>query len=310
VVRYGVVVHLLAVILGLAGAARADVAIPARVDLTIGDWAIYAGQLRDVDNQKIDQKITVRIEATPDGKPLVVWYRDAVWQREYLPTGVVGSGLYALHVGPGSEAHAEPVKCLLQRTEVPCTHVHIVGLRQTLDARLSPKVRAGGLLALEIGDADQLLRLTLTSYGHGATVDWGSDAPDKALAAPAFDGKAFVDGVRWNGSEEPMVPTLGFGAYEARGDLDRAIVHRYVKRELSALTACYARALVDHRELAGTVATSFAIDEAGRVSDVTAAGVDDAVAACMARVLGAIQLPSAKHGTRASVAITCAPRGW
>jgi hypothetical protein len=89
---------------------------------------------------------------------------------------------------------------------------------------------------------------------------------------------------------------MAFGQPLANGDLDKAIIRRYVKREVSKIRECYTKALVGNSELEGTVQAQFFITPNGSVASATGSGVDPQVANCVAAVLKAIEFPKPKGG--------------
>ncbi len=86
------------------------------------------------------------------------------------------------------------------------------------------------------------------------------------------------------------------GQPQSVGDLDKAIIRRYVKRALPQVKACYEKALATQPDLAGTVSTQFFIASNGVVASANAAGVDGEVAACVAAVIKGIEFPKPKGG--------------
>lgn len=76
------------------------------------------------------------------------------------------------------------------------------------------------------------------------------------------------------------------------GNLDKAIVRRYVKRNVSKLRYCYEKQRLADEKLAGTVTATFAITPQGSVSEATADGVSSEVSTCVASVLKIIKYPS------------------
>jgi hypothetical protein len=91
----------------------------------------------------------------------------------------------------------------------------------------------------------------------------------------------------------------------AIGALDKAIIRRYIRRELTKITYCYEKELIASPALAGEVATDFLIAPDGRVQSASATGVSDAVANCVAGVLRAIEFPRSGDGaTRVSYPFT------
>lgn len=80
------------------------------------------------------------------------------------------------------------------------------------------------------------------------------------------------------------------------GGLDKAVVRRYVRRELSKIQYCYEKELLAHGELAGVVETQFLIQIDGRVSSVSTSGVSPEVSACVAGVIEKLEFPAQRAG--------------
>ncbi len=106
-----------------------------------------------------------------------------------------------------------------------------------------------------------------------------------------------------------VVPTVANAADP--GNLDKAIIRRYVKRNVQKLQYCYEKELLAKQNLAGTVATQFTITEQGVVGSVTASGVDPTVSSCMANVIKGIEFPKPKGtgGVTVSYPFTIRPTG-
>jgi hypothetical protein len=85
--------------------------------------------------------------------------------------------------------------------------------------------------------------------------------------------------------------SVSIGQASAQGDLDKAIIRRYIKRNIMKIEYCYEKQLLNKPGLAGTVQTQFTIGGDGKVISSTAAGVDDDVASCVAEVIQHIEFP-------------------
>ncbi len=101
-----------------------------------------------------------------------------------------------------------------------------------------------------------------------------------------------IGGVR--GARAP-VPMVSLGQPGAQGDLDKAIIRRYIKRNLQKIQYCYEKELMTKPRLAGTVQTQFTIGGDGKVTSSTGAGLDPAVASCVANVIHQIEFPKPKN---------------
>jgi len=90
------------------------------------------------------------------------------------------------------------------------------------------------------------------------------------------------------------VPTVSIGQPTAQGDLDKAIIRRYIKRNIRKIQYCYEKQLASKPGLAGTVQVQFTIGGDGRVSSSSGSGVDATVASCVAEVIQNIEFPRPK----------------
>ncbi len=95
-------------------------------------------------------------------------------------------------------------------------------------------------------------------------------------------------------AHDPHLPTVTLGEPNVVGDLDKAIIRRYIKRNIQKLTYCYEKQLLVKPDLEGTVSVQFFITPAGEVATSTASGIDPAVSTCAADVIKAIVFPTPK----------------
>ncbi|MFT3696690.1 MAG: AgmX/PglI C-terminal domain-containing protein [Kofleriaceae bacterium] len=93
------------------------------------------------------------------------------------------------------------------------------------------------------------------------------------------------------------LPSTTLGQANVTGDLDKAIIRRYIKRNIQKLEYCYEKTLLAKPGLKGTVTAKFTIDSGGLVSASTASGLDKDVSDCVARVIKDIEFPKPKSGT-------------
>jgi hypothetical protein len=95
------------------------------------------------------------------------------------------------------------------------------------------------------------------------------------------------------------------------GDLDKAIIRRYIKRHVQKLQYCYERELIAKPDLAGDVIVEFLIGPDGGVRSAVGMGLDEVVATCVADVVGAIEFPRSNIGasTRVTYPFTFRPSG-
>ena len=92
------------------------------------------------------------------------------------------------------------------------------------------------------------------------------------------------------------VPQLRIGQPSSVGDLDKAVIRRYIKRNINKVMYCYEKQLLTKPKLEGVVATEFFITPDGTVASAKATGVDPAVSTCIAAAIKDIQFPKPKGG--------------
>jgi hypothetical protein len=97
---------------------------------------------------------------------------------------------------------------------------------------------------------------------------------------------------RGNNHAAPL-PTVSIGqANPTPGDaLDKAIIRRYIKRNLQKIVYCYEKQLVAKPALAGTVTAKFEISGNGHVTSSSASGLDPNVESCIAQAIRTIEFP-------------------
>jgi hypothetical protein len=143
-----------------------------------------------------------------------------------------------------------------------------------------------------IGEVIELLDL---AHGAGFTA--------ARWVEPAQLPLEIAEGIGTNRPRPPgTVATVSIGQPDATGDLDPAIIRRYIKRNIQKITACYQKRLTGKPGLAGTVQTEFFITPSGKVSRATASGVDPEVASCVADVIKTIGFPKPKGDKGVQVA--------
>jgi hypothetical protein len=92
------------------------------------------------------------------------------------------------------------------------------------------------------------------------------------------------------------IPRVSIGQPNAQGDLDKAIIRRYMKRNIMKITYCYEKELLSSPDLAGTVIVQFFISPDGKVATSSASGLSPRVSACVAGVIKSIEFPKPKGG--------------
>jgi len=95
---------------------------------------------------------------------------------------------------------------------------------------------------------------------------------------------------------QASVPQVRIGSPSRVGDLDKAVIRRYIRRNLHEIRDCYEKRLLTAPKLEGTVRDDFVIAPDGTVASSKASGVDPEVASCIAAVVKAIQFPKPQGG--------------
>lgn len=127
----------------------------------------------------------------------------------------------------------------------------------------------------------------LIGAGRYGTIGVGTGVGD------GYGGAGGHGGMRQHTS---VPPSVAFGMPTPTGDLDKAIIKRYVKRQQDKVTYCYEKQLMVKPGLAGDVMVQFVIQGDGSVKGANGAGMDPAVASCVAGVVSAIAFPRPKDG--------------
>jgi hypothetical protein len=98
------------------------------------------------------------------------------------------------------------------------------------------------------------------------------------------------------GHRHPKVPEVSISQGTSVGDLDKAIIRRYIKRNVDKIAYCYERELLAKPDLSGTISVQFFIQPDGTVREANASGFDAEVGNCVAGVVKAIAFPRPNGG--------------
>lgn len=85
------------------------------------------------------------------------------------------------------------------------------------------------------------------------------------------------------------------------GNLDKAIIKRYIKRNQSKIAYCYETELLARPTIEGQVLVNFLISSSGSVMSSTGTGFDSKVASCVASVIKNIEFPKPTDGGNVQV---------
>ncbi len=121
----------------------------------------------------------------------------------------------------------------------------------------------------------------------------------------AYGGESYTDDVVGSPHGVPAggagasgggsVPAVSLGNPTAQTGLDKAIIRRYIRRNLGKIQYCYEKELVANPSLAGKVDVRFTIGGNGNVVQATGSGMPP-VDACVASAIAGIQFPAPQGG--------------
>lgn len=262
-----------------------------------GDWTHFEVERSVVDGVFQTNAVAI-LPSTMSGR--IAWFAgDALleqpWQIEHL------HGLLRdLAKDKGTKRQAATCKLA---SNVACTKLVYVGevtslgstSKVAVTAALAAQIAGSGIYELEVKIDDKLAwRMKAVGYGNGTKPTWGS-VPWKTTAAvppelvaimgaggPPPIGQSFIDLRPENG---PIV------ALAATGSLDKAIIRRYLKRNLMKLVYCYEKEQLAKPKLQGSVDFSFEIGGDGKVTASRARGLDKEVEQCASSVVKNIEFP-------------------
>jgi hypothetical protein len=159
----------------------------------------------------------------------------------------------------------------------------------------------GGLLGNEAGEMNGGFGFGRSGFGPGGGgTGWGTIGTGRygTIGHGSGTGSGYGVGGGRGGmrGRSASVPTVSIGQPNAQGDLDKAIIRRYIKRNIQKITYCYEKQLLAKPGLSGTVSTQFFITPNGNVATSSGSGVDPEVANCVADVIKGIEFPKPKGG--------------
>ena len=150
-----------------------------------------------------------------------------------------------------------------------------------------------------------------TGFGSGGGgTGWGTIGTGKygTIGHGSGTGSGYGVGA---GRPRPAFATVSIGQPTTTGgDLDKAIIRRYIKRNIQKLLYCYEKeSIVDKTLGGGTLTAQFTIGGDGLVSVASASGINKNVETCVAGVIKAIEFPKPRDQTAVGVTypLTFAP---
>ena len=159
----------------------------------------------------------------------------------------------------------------------------------------------GGLLGNEAGEMNGGFGFGRSGFGPGGGgTGWGTIGTGRygTIGHGSGTGSGYGVGNGRGGmrGRSASVPQVRIGQPQAVGDLDKAIIRRYIKRNIQKITYCYEKQLLANATLEGTVNTQFFISPNGTVTVSNANGVNGEVSSCVAAVIKSIEFPKPKGG--------------
>ncbi|MBC7974979.1 MAG: AgmX/PglI C-terminal domain-containing protein, partial [Myxococcales bacterium] len=159
----------------------------------------------------------------------------------------------------------------------------------------------GGLLGSEAGEMNGGFGYGRSGFGPGGGgTGWGTIGTGRygTIGHGSGTGQGYGVGGGRGGmrGRTAAVPTVSIGQPNSQGDLDKAIIRRYIKRNLQKIQYCYEKQLLAKPTLSGTVQAQFFITPNGTVASSTGSGVDGEVSSCVANVIRNIEFPKPKGG--------------
>lgn len=159
----------------------------------------------------------------------------------------------------------------------------------------------GGLVGDEAGEPSTGQGLGGGSGRGGGGTGWGTIGIGRYSQIGSGSGTGTGYGTGFRGGRASATPTISIGQPNVVGDLDQAIIRRYIKRNVQRLQYCYERELASKPTIQGTVTLDFTIGLDGRVKTAVAAGVDTEVEACVAGVVKGLEFPKPKGASEVTV---------
>ncbi len=159
----------------------------------------------------------------------------------------------------------------------------------------------GGLLGNEAGEMNGGFGFGRSGFGPGGGgTGWGTIGTGRygTIGHGSGTGSGYGVGSGRGGmrGRQSAVPSVRIGQPQSVGDLDKAIIRRYIKRNISKIQYCYEKQLLAAPTLEGTVNTQFFISPNGTVTTANASGINGDVSGCVAGVIKGIEFPKPKGG--------------
>jgi hypothetical protein len=237
---------------------------------------------------KLDAK-AVSAKVTPAAPKLVDCYKKATAKTPAIVTASV-SATFTIEAS-GKVTNVALTASALPKDAEPCIIATIASIKftarkggepiqVTYPLTFDPGLTPPGTITGTSGDVADGNADDVATIGHGS--GWGG-----SMSSGGTRGTA-------------RVTMLVLGQPTVQGDLDKAIIRRYIKRNFQRLQYCYEKELQTNATLGGTVTAKFTIGVDGKVSASTATGLKE-VESCVTSALQSIEFPKPKSGKAVSV---------
>lgn len=286
----------------------------------VGDWTILEGETL-LNGKLVRQREIIRVASLSRGVAEVQLFEGAAGQEGWFlsfPVDVKrGPDTNLLFDVPwiATDMTYAKATCTLGDASFPCFKVSYRTRIHKVTAYMAQRVKGSGLVSFEVvRDGKPIWTMKTIGYGTASKVEWGA-GPPRADLQGNWDGGATAVTMR-EGSEpatedeyepEPlsMPPRADLASCTILGDIDQAMLRRYVLRKLVAVEDCYLAAAGRDKKIGGGAAeVSFAVDELSAVVDVTATGsAAPALRACATDAIASLQFPFSD--ARARTEVTC-----
>jgi hypothetical protein len=287
-----------------------------------GDWTLLEGETV-LGGKLVQQREVIRVGAVKGGVAEVQLFEGpADYERWFLSFPVDtrrGPDPNLLYVVPWIATGMTRAKatCTLGAGKpFPCTKVSFATPSSTVTVLMAPRVRGSGIVSYEVvRDGKPVWTMKAIGYGTAKKVEWGA-GPSKAPLDVLRDTSNVMIGMREGSAHavedvyeggpaaEGVPAQVELDTVAVTGDMDRAIVTRYLKRKVPAMTSCWEKLVASKPGLTREqVIAGFTIDERGLLVALITTGTP-ALKWCVTENLDGLQFPQSDGGGRNLVEAT------
>ncbi len=145
-----------------------------------------------------------------------------------------------------------------------------------------------------------LFDATLEKHPNAVVTEyaWGANSCDPCPEPTLTATELTTLGMDVLGDKGSSIPTVRLRQIEVRGDLDKNIIRRYVRRVMPKIRYCYQNRLANNPGLSGNATAQFMIGADGKVMGKPKVDFPDrATASCIEGILAAMIFPKPRSGT-------------